>query len=146
MSESDEIRNALSRFMNSFDLADWGAMADQLEPTIDVDYSDLRGEPPARVSAADYVRSRAEALRDLSTHHLLANTEIRVDGSSASVNASCMVWRSNGASRFDSHAFYRFALVKRGVRWKIAAIAQKIFWSDGDPGLHRSAAGGKRSP
>jgi hypothetical protein len=42
--------------MNSFDHADWGTMADQLEPTIEVDYSDLRGEPAARVTAADYVR------------------------------------------------------------------------------------------
>ena len=141
MTHSDEIRNTLSRFMNSFDRADWRSMADQLEPAIDVDYSDLRGDPPTRVSAADYVKSRSEALRDLSTHHLLGNTEIRVEGDSASANASCMIWRWNGAREFNSHAFYRFSLVRRGDRWKIAAIEQRIYWNEGDPSIHGAAPG-----
>ena len=51
-----------------------------------------------------------------------------------------MIWRWNGTTEFNSHAFYRFSLVRRGDRWKIAAIAQKIYWNDGDPSIHGAAA------
>ena len=48
MPAREEIENTLNRFMNSFDLKDWALMVDLLEPTIHIDYSDLRGGPPNR--------------------------------------------------------------------------------------------------
>jgi SnoaL-like domain len=73
MSTREEIENALNRFMNSFDLKDWATMASVLEPTIRVDYSDLRGGPLEEISAAEYVNARVDALQHLSTQHLLSN-------------------------------------------------------------------------
>jgi hypothetical protein len=143
MSDRDEIANTLSRFVNCFDLKDWQGMEALLESTLRIDYSSLRGEPPGDVAAAAYVRSRAEALQQLSTHHLLANVEIAVADETAAASASCMIWRWNGAVRFDSHAYYVFALVKRARSWKICGIEQRIFWSEGDPAIHHGAARGR---
>jgi len=137
MSPRDEIQNTLSRFMNSFDLKDWASLRDLLEPTLEVDYSDLRGEPATELSADEYVRRRAEALQHLSTQHLLANLDVVTSGSSATVGASCMIHRSDGAKHFDSHAFYTFSLSMTGGSWRISAIKQRILWSEGDPTIHR---------
>jgi len=144
-SDPDEIRNTLGRFMNSFDLKDWTLMAEQLEPRIRVDYRGLRGDPPQELDAADYVNARTQALQHLATHHLLGNVDVAVAGDCASVGASCMIWRSRGAAQFNSHAYYRFSMVRRGAAWKIGAIEQRIFWSEGDPGIHKGVGRGRES-
>ncbi len=142
MTDSEEIKNTLSRFMNSFDLKDWGLMANQLDPRVRINYAHLRGDPPSEVGAAEYVRSRSEALQDLSTQHLMANFEVVLGGESASANASCMIWRWNGTTHFNSHAFYKFSLVRRGASWKIDAIEQRILWSEGDSSIHKGVGRG----
>ena len=140
VSTREEIENTLNRFMNSFDLKDWATMASILEPTIRVDYSDLRGGSPREISAADYVNARVEALQHHSTQHLLSNIDVAAADGSASVNASCVIFRSDGAKQFDSHAFYTFSLVRLGSVWRIAAITQRILWNEGDPTIHKGAA------
>jgi hypothetical protein len=62
MTDSEEIKNTLSRFINSFDLKDWGPMANQLEPRVRIDYAYLRGDPLTEVGATEYLRSRSEAI------------------------------------------------------------------------------------
>lgn len=126
--------------MNSFDLKDWSALESVLAPRVRIDYSDLRGDPPSVVRAADYVESRAEALEPLATHHLLGNLEITESGEGASVRASAMIYRSRGTRSFHSHAFYVFALRRIDGRWKITEIRQTIFWNEGDPRLHRGVS------
>ena len=137
MSTREEIENTLNRFMNSFDLKDWALMANLLEPTIGVDYSDLRGGPATEISAAEYVKARAESLQHLSTQHLLTNCEVATSDSSASVGATCMIYRSDGPRHFNSHAFYTFSPTLSGSAWKISAIKQRILWNEGDPSIHK---------
>lgn len=136
----EEIENTLSRFMNSFDLKDWLAMAGVLAPTLHVDYSDLRGDPPMDLDANDYIKLRVEALQHLSTQHLLTNLDVRTTADSASVDATCLIFRSDGNRRFDSHVFYTFALVRLAGNWRISGIKQRLLWSEGDPTLHKGAA------
>jgi hypothetical protein len=141
MTNRDEIENTLARFMNCFDLKDWASMAALLEPTISVDYSDLRGDTPTDVASVDYVRARSDALQDLSTHHQLTNLEIAPADGVASVSASCMIYRRQGERFFNSHAFYRFRLAVADGAWRISAISQRILWNEGDPRIHKGAAG-----
>ena len=96
MTDRDEIANTLSRFMNSFDLKDWESMLALLEPTLRLDYSDLRGSAPTELSASEYVKLRAEALQHLATQHLLANLDVATSDDSATVTASCLIQRSDG--------------------------------------------------
>ena len=53
-----DIQRTISRFANSFDLNDWELMKSTLSDNLTVDYSDLRGEPPRRFAAQDYVNDR----------------------------------------------------------------------------------------
>jgi hypothetical protein len=58
MSDREEIANTLSQFMNSFDLKHWGLMVDLLEPSIQVNYSQLLGDVPTE-NRCDRVREIA---------------------------------------------------------------------------------------
>ena len=142
MSNHDEVANTLNRFMNCFDLKDWRLMAGLLEETIDIDYADLRGGPPAEVTAAEYVRARSDALQALETHHQLTNLDIDASESAASVGASCMIHRRQGEKTFNSHAFYRFRLSRSSGVWRISAISQRILWNEGDATIHKGARRG----
>ena len=62
MTDSEEIKNTLNRFINSFDLKDWGPMANKLEPRVRIDYAYLRGDPLTEVGATEYLTSRSEAI------------------------------------------------------------------------------------
>ncbi len=139
MTDHERIAKVLNRFMNCFDLKDWQSMRGLLEPTIGVDYADLRGGSPTNVASDEYVGSRCEALAELATHHVLANMDIDVLDGSATVSASCLIFRSDGTRHFNSHAFYTFVLNPTDDSWKISAIAQRILWNEGDPGIHKGA-------
>jgi len=142
MSNHDEVANTLNRFMNCFDLKDWRLMVDLLEGTIKIDYADLRGGPPAEITADEYVRTRSEALQELATHHQLTNLDIDVSESAASAAASCMIHRRQGEKTFNSHAFYRFRLGRSSGVWRISAISQRILWNEGDSTIHKGAKRG----
>ena len=129
----------IHRFMNCFDLKDWGTMAGLLAPELRADYTQLRGEPVRMVTADDYVRSRATSLVSVTTHHLLANVDVLLFGETAAVRAASLIYRRRDGTTFDSHAFYNFALAKHEGRWQIAGITQKIFWNEGDPAIHAGA-------
>ncbi len=137
MTDREQIANTLSRFMNCFDLKDWKLMETLLEPIVQIDYADLRGGPETTVSSSDFVRTRSEALQELSTHHVLSNLNIRTQAGEAGVSASCVIFRSLGTKSFNSHAFYDFTLSFASGSWRIAAIRQRIFWNEGDPAIHK---------
>ena len=141
-SSHDQVANTLNRFMNCFDLKDWGQMAQLLEDRIQIDYADLRGGAPGEVPADEYVRKRSDALQSLSTHHQLTNLDIAVSDDTASAAASSMIHRRQGGKFFNSHAFYRFRLRLSGGAWRICAISQRILWNEGDPGIHAGARAG----
>jgi hypothetical protein len=141
MAQSDqsamvEIQAVLGRFMNSFDLKDWDRMRRALCATLHLDYSDLRGDAPRDVAADDYVATRKQALGPLKTHHLLSNVDVTTNGAQASAEATCMIFRRAGGEHFNSHAHYRFGLQLEPEGWRIASIAQRILWNEGNPDLH----------
>ncbi len=137
MTDHEQIANTLSRFMNCFDLKDWKLMEALLEPTMQIDYTDLRGRSPSTIGSDEYARTRSEALHELATHHVLTNLDIETHDGAASVSASCVIFRSDGTKNFNSHAFYKFALSDAGGSWRIAAITQRILWNEGDPAIHK---------
>ena len=44
---------------------DWALLRACLAPNVHVDYSDLRGDPPATIAADDFVAARVTGLRGL---------------------------------------------------------------------------------
>lgn len=134
------IQELIAKFANSFDLKDWNGLQSCFTESIYTDYSDLRGTPPQTVSAADYIKSRREALDHLKLHHLVSNYEIVFsDAGGATCRASMIVWRKSETEEFTSHCFYIFQLVQQNGEWRISGITQKVFWNDGRASIHSGA-------
>ncbi len=131
----EAIRNTVNQFANCFDIKDWAGLRAVLSDTIACNYHDLRGEVE-HLSAEHYVSKRREALSQLSTHHLLSNHQISIDGAKATCVASCMIWRRLGSRAFNTHAIYYFKLKYQGAVWRIYAITQKVLWCEDDASIH----------
>lgn len=135
------LQKLFSQFANCFDLKAWDELETCLAPNIHTDYSDLRGTPPEVMSNVRFVELRRTALQALKTHHLLGNQQIDVDGERAHATVSAVIYRRNAAGAvLNTHCLYRFEAQKIGGHWKIAAITQKVLWSDGDPAIHAGIA------
>jgi hypothetical protein len=133
MSQKVEIQETISSFMNSFDLKDWTRMKEVLADMILVDYSDLRGDEIQQISANQYIAMRVELHEKLHLHHLITNFEVDVGGRSATVLASCLIFRRSGSEEFNTHALYEFGLLlDENDNWKINRIKQVVLWSQGD--------------
>lgn len=139
MSEREEVQTLINRFMNSFDSKDWSVMSESLSEELEIDYSDFRGDPPSRIKSIEYVSARKKALEHLSTHHLISNFDTKINKDVAIINASCIIYRTNGTATFNSHVLYQFELNKIKSHWKISRIEQTILWNEGDPTIHPGA-------
>jgi hypothetical protein len=137
LNDERRILRLLNRFANCFDTKEWAGLEDCLAPTLHTDYSQLRGTPPQTLTAARFVELRRQALDHLATQHLLANHEIDVDGTTASAKASCVIFRRDARGEtLHTHGLYHFGLRRLETGWKIEAIVQRVYWSDGNRNLH----------
>lgn len=132
-----QIQTLVNRFANSFDLKDWLALEDCLCDSLHTDYSDLRGTPPETIDKQRFVQLRRTALDALATQHVMGNHDITVDGDTARVTVSCVIFRKNAAGeRLNTHCIYFFEVRRDDTRWKISAIRQKVLLNDGDTAIH----------
>jgi hypothetical protein len=132
-----KIQTVIARFANSFDVKDWNGLESCLTDSLYTDYSDLRGAPPQKVTASNYVAARRESLDHLKLHHLVSNYEINfTDSKTATCRASMVVWRKTEAEEFTSHCVYIFQLTEQNSEWKINGITQKILWNEGTASIH----------
>ena len=67
------IIDTVLRAARAMDLQDWPGLRACLAATLDVDYSDLRGDPPSTIAADAYVAARITGLSGLKTQHISTN-------------------------------------------------------------------------
>ena len=135
-----KIHEVIARFANSFDVKDWNGLESCFTDSLYTDYSDLRGTPPEKVKASDYVSARRESPNQLKLHHLVSNYEIDlINSTTATCRASMIVWRKSDKEEFTSHCVYIFQLTEQESDWKISGITQKVLWNEGTPSIHQGA-------
>ena len=140
MDDRFKIQEVIARFANSFDVKDWNGLEACFTDSLTTDYSDLRGTPPEKVKASEYVSARRESLDPLKLHHLVSNYEIDlINSNTATCRASMIVWRKSDKEEFTSHCVYIFQLTEQASDWKISGITQKVLWNEGTPSIHKGA-------
>jgi SnoaL-like domain len=135
------VSNVVLEFARSLDAKDWPACRRCLLDEIETDYSDLRGEPPSRVRAEDFVAKRRVALERLKTLHLSANHQVTVDGDRATCVSAGVIHRlrPEDGERFDTYCTYTHSLARTPAGWKIAKVKQTVHWNTGNPDVHAGA-------
>lgn len=120
---------------------DWALLRACLAPNVHVDYSDLRGDPPATIAADDFVAARVTGLRGLRTPHLSTNHLVTLDEDRATCESSFLIHRldparAQGENTFDTAGHYVHGLRRTRAGWQIDRIKQTVLWSHGNPRVH----------
>ena len=140
LNADSSVRRLIAKFANSFDVRAWDELSECLADSVYTDYSDLRGTPPEATLKSDFVAARRTALQSFSTHHLIGNVEIYINGTSATARISAVVYRRDAEGRvFTSHCLFLLGLQSRHEAWEICSIVQKILWTEGNAGIHGEA-------
>jgi hypothetical protein len=144
-----QITDLIIRFANALDRQDWPRLRACLTPELDIDYSDLRGDPPGRVTADDFVAARVRGLAGLRTQHVSTNFEITVEGDRAECFSSFLIHRLDpagppDANTFDTAGHYHHGLRRTPEGWRIDRIEQRVLWSRGEPRVHGALRGPER--
>ena len=135
------VSDVVLMFARSLDLKDWESCRRCFLDEIETDYSDLRGEPPSKVAADDFVAKRSAALAHLQTLHLSTNHQVTVQGDSATCVSAAVIHRHRPADgeRFDTYCTYTHILHRTSAGWKIAKVRQTVHWNTGNPAIHQGA-------
>jgi 3-phenylpropionate/cinnamic acid dioxygenase small subunit len=135
------VSDVVLTFARSLDIKDWEGCRRCFLDEIETDYSDLRGEPPSRTSAADFVAKRRAALEHLKTLHLSTNHLITVEGDSATCVSAAVIHRlrPEDGERFDTYCTYTHTLRRTSSGWQIAKVKQTVHWNAGNPSIHEGA-------
>jgi len=135
------VSDLLLEFARALDSKDWTICRRCLLDEIETDYSDLRGEPPSRVNADDFVAKRRVALERLKTLHLSTNHQVTVDRDRATCVSAGVIHRlrPEDGERFDTYCTYTHSLVRTPAGWRIAKIKQTFHWNTGNPEVHAGA-------
>jgi hypothetical protein len=136
-----EITDLVLRFARAMDGQDWSLLRSCLAPEVAVDYSDLRGDPPATVSADAFVAARVAGLAGLVTQHISTNHLVTIDGDRAECASCFLIHRVDPAARpgsnsFDTAGHYLHRLSRTPGGWRISGITQTVVWNRGNPDVH----------
>ena len=133
-------------FANAFDAKDWQKLRSHLADEIDIDYSEFRGEPPRRVTAAEYIQQRVENLALLRTLHASTNHEVTVNRDVAECKSAYRIYRldpsrESGQNRLDTGGNYFHQLIKTDGQWLITKIKQTVIIVSGNSQVHGGLGG-----
>ena len=141
MADGDDwqIVQVVNRFALAFDGHDWDVLRTLLSDEIEIDYRDLRGDPPSTVTAEEYVATRASNLNGLQMVHLFSSHVVDRDGDFANVRCAYQILRGRDGDHLDTAGHYVFGLRLQNATWKISSIRQSVARREGDPSIHGGA-------
>jgi hypothetical protein len=132
--------NTFIRMLHAIDARDWSGVRREFADAVDMDYSSLFGEPPARVDAdAQIAGWRRFAGAFDATQHLTG--PILVQRTAAGVIARTHVRAYHrlqgepGGDIWMVAGHYTVALVPADDGWKIAGITLTVFYQEGNLNL-----------
>lgn len=132
---------------NAIDARDWARLRSLLADALDVDYREFRGEPPARVSADEYVAARRRGLAGLRTLHISTNHAVEIEGDRARCVSAYRIYRIDpgrpaGENRLDTAGRYTHELERGRTGWRICGISQTVVIRAGNEAVHGALRGG----
>jgi hypothetical protein len=136
ISDRIEIADLLTRYTRALDSGDWDRLDDVFLPDARIDYTATGGiaglYPEVKVWLARMLPlfSRRQ--------HVIAQTEIMVDGDTAAVVAyfvnPMVITPTNGPEQlWEFGGFYHHQLVRTGPGWRSRELVEQLVWKRGAP-------------
>jgi uncharacterized protein (TIGR02246 family) len=127
----------LKRYARALDQKDWELLATCFVP----DAVALYGEAIGRVEGVDAIAAACRAALEKldSSHHVLSNEEIEVDGDSGKVRSYVHAQHTKagtpGGDNFTIGGIYVDAIVRTPDGWRIRERELKMLWQEGNPAV-----------
>lgn len=117
-----DVQNTVIQMVNAIDKKEWDVAKSKFATDVFVDYSSMTGQAGAEMKSAALVDGWEKLLTKASTHHMLTNFDISVDGNKA--KSQSHVYASHlaeGIDYWDIFGLYLHELEKQGGEWKITS-------------------------
>lgn len=118
--EAEQVKQTITTMVNAIDNKQWRLAESKFAKEVFVDYSSLTGQAGVKVDATELVGNWQSLLNEVSTHHMLTNFDIRVNGNEAQswshVYASHL---ADDIDYWDAYGRYHHELTKQDGEWKI---------------------------
>jgi hypothetical protein len=137
-----EISETMSRYFRALDLKDWSAMRGSLGDSLALDFEQLFGDPPAVLSADDFVAFARRVMGGFGpTQHLCGERIIAVEGDHASCSSNMTAWHtvptpSHLQDTYLVRGRYDAGFERTAAGWRMNALTMTVFDESGDKGLY----------
>lgn len=137
-----EISETIVRYFNSLDFKDWSAMRSTLAETIEVDFSELFGDPRATHASDDFVAFARQVLSGfVATQHISPNHVIAIEGDRATVSAGMYAWHkvspeAAAANTFTLRGSYGIGMVRTPAGWRMDRLHMSVWDEAGNKGVY----------
>ena len=139
------ISETIVRYFNSLDRRDWVGMRATLADQLDLDFSQLFGDPPAILDADAFVSFSVDTLSGFAaTQHISSNHVVVVEGDRAEVTASMYAWHkvfpALGTQRILTlRGSYDIGMSRIAEGWRMHKLHMAVWDEDGDTGDFHTA-------
>jgi 3-phenylpropionate/cinnamic acid dioxygenase small subunit len=140
MTGRDEVAELTANLGLLIDARDWDAAEALFCDQVDLDYTSLNGGEPQRLSPGEIVGAWKENLSRLeSTHHLIANVVIAIEGDEGTVAANVTGTHVGDAAAGDRlwtvGGRYDLRVRREPDGWRIAALTLTVRWATGNQAI-----------
>lgn len=128
-----QLEQIIIRMVNAVDRKQWSVARELFMDIVFVDYSDLNGQPGSNIQSAELVSGWQSLLDAVSTHHMVSNFEVAIDGDKA--ESECHVYachEAKGVDAWDCYGRYLHSLEQMEGHWKIARMALIVHGQKGN--------------
>ena len=123
LNDSDQVKQTIVDLINAVDSKQWQQAQNEMTPNVLTDYSSLFGQPRSEVTRAELVGGWQNLLQNASTHHILSNFDISIEGNNATAYSHVYASHvANGIDYWDVYGRYEHKLIKQQNDWRISSM------------------------
>ncbi|MFJ8026784.1 nuclear transport factor 2 family protein [Streptomyces sp. NPDC096311] len=138
-----EISETITRYFNALDLRDWQAMRATLDETLDLDFSELFGDPRAVLDSDAFIEFAQPLMGGFrATQHLSPNHVITIDGDSAEATAYMYAWHAVEApsgveNTYTLRGSYDISMRRTRNGWRMSRLRMHVWDEAGNKDVFR---------
>ncbi|MEV4450397.1 MULTISPECIES: nuclear transport factor 2 family protein [Streptomyces] len=140
-----EISETITRYFIALDLRDWPAMRATLTETLDLDFSELFGDPRAVVASDDFIGAAPQRMSGFrATQHISPNHVITIDsdGDSAEATAYMYAWHAvdtpDGVENtYTLRGSYDISMRRTDDGWRMSRLRMHVWHEAGSKDVFR---------
>lgn len=135
------VKQSITKMVNAIDAKQWDTAKKYFATDVFVDYSSLSGQAGANMKSADLVDNWEQLLANVSTHHILSNFDITVNGEKAeSYSHVYASHEAEGIDYWDAYGRYYHKLAKQNGQWKITDMTLLMHGQKGNRNFLQEAS------